>query len=840
MQAFLVYCKENEQFAKQFAEDIQRSTINFVLDDRDLEERNVHQEAIINSSAPIFLLISDNFLRSEDCMYNAILFLQDAKLKSRVNTIVIDGIKTNESGTVENVPTKFQRVSNVIHYMNHWQDIYLELRRQKRENDYEKEDAFNQKINNVRSISSEIGEFLRLLKSKEYYEFKKLRANKFKLLFQLLNKEQLHSSYKNLAIVNYNIEDVSAKSNQPIRNKIVEEKSTTLEYQAEPVSVEPVLSVNGSDKILTNIQKSIEDKVPPPPPPIVKEEIESKKVIEEVVKPEESKKPETLLEKLVRSKNNDDDKSIEEKVIADTPKKPETILEKLARAKKEKGITEEVVEDIELKKEELTLDEAGIVPQTVEEVIEEESIVNDVQEKSEEIQTNAIAPEQKEEDFSEKSSIEILRSLFEEDKDVDKAEEKLANRIDPIIEKEEMEEELELMAEKIVNKHENEEKEIIEETTEEVVENIEKTESSEVVEEEQVEKESIVQVIKEVKQDEPESVVRLLSTTEISKLIEEERYIAALEGLEYLTEKEPSNLDAQYQLAVFHITHLDNIKEGRKALKKILNKDNTYVDAHLLLAELAETQGDFLLAKTHFENVFKLNSNTPGLAFKLGMLLSHNFKGYKKKAADYFKFAIGQDEDNPDAHYQYGVLLYEHFGKNKKALKHLKKVAQLQEDHPFTHYDMAVAYYEMGKPKLAAECYIKATQTNPELKTKQNDLAFKIEKYKAIFKKEAEEKAAKETALKELELAKSTSDEALEEKIVTIIEKLSTTIITGSKSKEEKGLVFKILKDDTEVAMDEVQKTKLKIIQNNLQEILGMEATNLMLMITGKEEIRKG
>ncbi len=137
---------------------------------------------------PILLLISDNFLRSSKCMLDLLPVFQEQVRSNRVKTVIVDGIKHNsETGLAEIIPTSFDRVSNVIKYMNHWQDEYLEVRRKKRDIPEIEEIELNNQLKVIRSISSEIGEFLRFLRNRDYTTLEEFQAEHYLQFFQFMS-----------------------------------------------------------------------------------------------------------------------------------------------------------------------------------------------------------------------------------------------------------------------------------------------------------------------------------------------------------------------------------------------------------------------------------------------------------------------------------------------------------------------------------------------------------------------------------------------------------------------------------------------------------------------------
>ncbi|NJN33056.1 MAG: hypothetical protein HC817_01175 [Saprospiraceae bacterium] len=138
-----------------------------------------------DNTTPVVLLVSDNFLKSESCMQDAHIVLQNLATQKRLIPITTEGVYAkNGNGEFYTVPTSFDRVSNVIQYMNYWQDSYLELRRARPSNI--DETSFNERVRVVRTISSEIGELLRFLRAIEYFSSENLEETRFAGLFRIL------------------------------------------------------------------------------------------------------------------------------------------------------------------------------------------------------------------------------------------------------------------------------------------------------------------------------------------------------------------------------------------------------------------------------------------------------------------------------------------------------------------------------------------------------------------------------------------------------------------------------------------------------------------------------
>ena len=183
----IAYCVENQYVAAKIAT---------ILKDKMAVEKTAFDsnngiEALKKSANGnahrVLLLISDNFLKSEKCMNEALPYIQSLGASNRLIPVTTEGIYPNaDSGQMSSVPTSFDRVSNVIQYMNFWQDRYLELRKLKADADDAKH---NEKVRVVRAISSEIGELLRYFRTMAFFSYDQFKESNFIILYRVLGIE---------------------------------------------------------------------------------------------------------------------------------------------------------------------------------------------------------------------------------------------------------------------------------------------------------------------------------------------------------------------------------------------------------------------------------------------------------------------------------------------------------------------------------------------------------------------------------------------------------------------------------------------------------------------------
>ena len=182
----IAYCVENQYVAAKITSVLkEKIEIEKVVFDAKNGLEALKKAANVNIH-PVLLLISDNFLKSERCMNDALIFLQNLGAAQRLIPVTTEGIYTDSNGQISTVPTSFERVSNVIQFMNYWQDNYLELRKLKVEGD---EVTHNEKIRVVRAISSEIGELLRYFRTMSFYSYDQFKESNFIILYRILGIE---------------------------------------------------------------------------------------------------------------------------------------------------------------------------------------------------------------------------------------------------------------------------------------------------------------------------------------------------------------------------------------------------------------------------------------------------------------------------------------------------------------------------------------------------------------------------------------------------------------------------------------------------------------------------
>lgn len=194
----LAYCIDNLHTAEGLEKALKATDLQFdhYYCKRGGKELPLNQQ-LQEHDGPILLLVSDNFLRSIHCMDKALQLIQQRQ--DDLLPIVVDGFRRDDHGDLVPIETRFEKIGDIIPYINYWQNQYLDLRSQRKrieeDNDYDKK-AFSEHLRVLRQVSSEASEFLRVLRNMNYVTFAQLTTNHFKLLFDWLQDEEEWEIFK--------------------------------------------------------------------------------------------------------------------------------------------------------------------------------------------------------------------------------------------------------------------------------------------------------------------------------------------------------------------------------------------------------------------------------------------------------------------------------------------------------------------------------------------------------------------------------------------------------------------------------------------------------------------
>lgn len=290
----LAYCIDNLHTAEGIERALQSANLSFHHFYCKRGGQNIPLTSQLQDvEGPILLLISDNFLRSVNCMQRALQLVQQRS--DDLLPIVVDGYRRDDQGNILPIKTRFEKIGDIIPYINYWQNQYLDLRGQRKrievDTDYDQE-AFSDHLRNLRQVSSEASEFLRVLRNMNYLTFNDFTDNHFEALFEWLGEEEEWEAFRTKVPV-VNLPDsflpVDPEEEEPIEEPR-EERAEPADHQSEPTEPESEESISleeipGLDLLeeSENIARIITQKMGnlPPEPDPTEEEIPEEQNIEE-------------------------------------------------------------------------------------------------------------------------------------------------------------------------------------------------------------------------------------------------------------------------------------------------------------------------------------------------------------------------------------------------------------------------------------------------------------------------------------------------------------------------------------------------------------------------------
>ncbi len=179
----LLYHSAQESDALRMAEDLKLAPLRC----QTLEANSTENWQKADAAEHILVLVSDNLLHDQACMNAASSYLPQWQSKGKLIFLLTPGTRTAENGQTERYPTQIERTKDFMRYINFWQQQYLELRRRKRQASPEELPLIQEKIQNLRTISADIGNFFNFLRSLDNYSPEEIQQNDYQKLFELLS-----------------------------------------------------------------------------------------------------------------------------------------------------------------------------------------------------------------------------------------------------------------------------------------------------------------------------------------------------------------------------------------------------------------------------------------------------------------------------------------------------------------------------------------------------------------------------------------------------------------------------------------------------------------------------
>lgn len=192
----LAYSSDDQSTAHRIAGDLAESVSFEHFSVSRANEGPVLTDLVRSFRGPLLILISHHFLTNPNCM------LRGHELfgaNRDILPILIDAHRLNEeSGEVETVSTSLSTQAEVMHYVNHWQDRYIDLRRDAEAMTEVAGTSFQTYLRKIREASTQAEELLHLIKDSWSLTNQQFSANHYQQLFIFIDDVAAWEAHKSL------------------------------------------------------------------------------------------------------------------------------------------------------------------------------------------------------------------------------------------------------------------------------------------------------------------------------------------------------------------------------------------------------------------------------------------------------------------------------------------------------------------------------------------------------------------------------------------------------------------------------------------------------------------
>ena len=210
--------------------------------------------------------------------------------------------------------------------------------------------------------------------------------------------------------------------------------------------------------------------------------------------------------------------------------------------------------------------------------------------------------------------------------------------------------------------------------------------------------------------------------------VETESSLEAATSLYKQIEKQyPTDVERQYFHLKLVLREAENDHQKISFLQHFIERNEHQTEAKLALSKILLSQNKWEDAKSVLEELLLLEPNQGESLYELASIIISHFPEKMERAGNLLKQCIKQSSFPKEALYTYAIYLSNISNKPYKALEYYLRTIEVLPNHKFAYYDLATFYFNEGEKKIAKEFYLKAIQNNPELKIRDNDLAFEID-----------------------------------------------------------------------------------------------------------------
>jgi len=188
---FLSYSHKNMDLANEIDSALRIRGIKLTRDKRDLKFSIKEYMKTVRNHDLVLMLISDPYLKSKNCMYEAIEFIKEPDYKERIIPIVIDDVDFDLEER----------------YLQYWEEIGESIEKRIKKHSNDKLKSLQEKREEINEIETNIVDFIATIKDLIYIRSTELFDTGYKKLYERIGLEVDEST-----VINYDIisqQDVS-------------------------------------------------------------------------------------------------------------------------------------------------------------------------------------------------------------------------------------------------------------------------------------------------------------------------------------------------------------------------------------------------------------------------------------------------------------------------------------------------------------------------------------------------------------------------------------------------------------------------------------------------------
>lgn len=227
---YLLYAEENEELVSEVLDHFENSNVDLSPNP---EAANLEQAIKEDSSIPVLMLISDNFLRSLAAMDRLSIIIQEPG--EQLIPVLIDGRRLREGteDVYENYSTKIGTIHEVMQYRDYWYEEWIRLRKASNNTEGDELALLEKQKNIAKRMSTNIGTFLRNINGLKPESYEQFSENEYGAFLKKVGLNELVHQNKN-----EHLKVLADGEEETAGNQLEEEVETEIRLGEEKVEAE--------------------------------------------------------------------------------------------------------------------------------------------------------------------------------------------------------------------------------------------------------------------------------------------------------------------------------------------------------------------------------------------------------------------------------------------------------------------------------------------------------------------------------------------------------------------------------------------------------------------------